>query len=99
MSGSRDINLLILFHNRSPFADVVQAILWGALYVDLGAINSFEHAISFSIGALKTCGGSGIFPGRPWIMLSEIRAVYGIIAFGLTTAFLFTLAACIFPKM
>lgn len=77
----------------------VQAILWGGLYVHLGAINGFEHAISFSIGAFTTYGGSGIVLGRPWVLLSEIQAVNGVIAFGLTTAFLFTLGDRIFPKL
>ena len=76
----------------------IQAILWGALYVHLGAINGFDHAISFSIGAFTTYCGSGIILGRPWVLLSEIQAVNGVIAFGLTTAFLFTLGARIFPK-
>lgn len=77
---------------------VVQAFLWGMLYVHLGAINGFEHAISFSIGAFTTYGGSGIVLGRPWVLLSEIQAVNGVIAFGLTTAFLFTLGNRMFPK-
>ena len=82
----------------AAFLFVIQAFLWGILYVHLGAINGFEHAISFSIGAFTTYGGSGIVLGRPWVLLSEIQAVNGVIAFGLTTAFLFTLANRIFPK-
>lgn len=76
----------------------MQAILWGGLYVHLGAITDYEHAISFSIGAFTTYGGSGIVLDRRWVLLSEIQAVNGVIAFGLTTAFLFTLGLRMFPK-
>ena len=77
---------------------LIQAILWGGLYMHLGALNDFEHAVSFSIGAFTTYGGSGIVLGRPWILLSEIQAVNGVIAFGLTTAFLYRLGSQMFPK-
>lgn len=78
---------------------LIQAILWGGLYVHLGAISDFEHAISFSIGAFTTYGGSGLVLGRPWVLLSEIQAVNGVIAFGLTTAFLYGLGSRMFPNV
>ena len=70
----------------------IQALLWSALYLHFNAIPSVEHAISFSIGVFTTYGNSGVVLGRPWVLLSEIQAVNGVMAFGITTAFLFTLA-------
>ncbi len=77
---------------------LVQALLWSGLYLHLGALNSFEHAISFSLGVFTTYGNSGIILGRPWVLLSEIQAVNGVMAFGITTAFLFALAKRLQPK-
>jgi hypothetical protein len=70
----------------------IQALLWSGLYLHFGALNSIEHAVSFSLGVFTTYGNSGIVLGRPWVLLSEIQAVNGVMAFGITTAFLFTLA-------
>ena len=76
----------------------VQALLWSGLYLHFGAINSIEYALSFSIGVFTTYGNSGVILGRPWVLLSEIQAVNGVMAFGITTAFLFNLAKRLQPR-
>ena len=76
----------------------VQALLWSGLYLHFGAINSIEYALSFSIGVFTTYGNSGVVLGRPWVLLSEIQAVNGVMAFGITTAFLFNLARRLQPR-
>ncbi len=76
----------------------IQALLWSGLYLHFGALNSVEHAISFSIGVFTTYGNSGIVLGRPWVLLSEVQAVNGVMAFGITTAFLFNLAKRLQPR-
>lgn len=87
--------LLVLASSAMFF---IQALLWSGLYFHLGAISSVEHAISFSIGVFTTYGNSGIVLGRPWVLLSEIQAVNGVMAFGITTAFLFDFAKRLQPK-
>ena len=76
----------------------VQALLWSGLYLHFGAINRIEYALSFSIGVFTTYGNSGVVLGRPWVLLSEIQAVNGVMAFGITTAFLFNLAKRLQPR-
>ena len=76
----------------------VQALLWSGLYLHFDAINSIEYALSFSIGVFTTYGNSGVVLGRPWVLLSEIQAVNGVMAFGITTAFLFNLAKRLQPR-
>lgn len=76
----------------------IQALLWSYLYLHFAALSSVEHAISFSLGVFTTYGNSGIVLGRPWVLLSEIQAVNGVMAFGITTAFLFNLAKRLQPK-
>jgi hypothetical protein len=82
----------------ATFLFFIQAFLWSGLYLHFGALNSIEHAVSFSLGVFTTYGNSGIFLGRPWVLLSEIQAVNGVMAFGITTAFLFTLAKRLQPR-
>ena len=76
----------------------IQALVWGLFYIQLHAINDIERAISFSIGTFTTYGNSGFVLDNSWILLSEIQAINGVMAFGITTAFLFNLSKRLQPK-
>jgi hypothetical protein len=70
----------------------LQAVIWAFGYLYLNALPDFHAAICFSIGALTTYASSGyVIPGN-FVLLSETQAMNGVLAFGLSTAFLFTLA-------
>jgi MFS family permease len=70
----------------------IQALIWSGVYLHVGAAPDFYTAVCFSIGAFTTYASSGYIMARDFILLSEIQAMNGVMAFGLTTAFLFSLA-------
>jgi hypothetical protein len=70
----------------------LQAVIWACAYLSLNVMPDFHAAISFSIGAFTTYSSSGYVIPSAFVLLSETQAMNGVMAFGLTTAFLFTLA-------
>jgi len=48
-------------------------------------------AVLFSLGAMTTYGGSGTDLPDHWHLMGALEALNGIILFGLTTAFLFSM--------
>jgi hypothetical protein len=76
----------------------IQAVIWAYGYLYLGAMPDFHAAISFSLGAFTTYSTSGYTIPSDFVLLSETQAMNGVMAFGLTTAFLFTLALRLHPQ-
>lgn len=70
----------------------IQSAAWSLLYIYAGAISDFETALLFSLGAFTTYGSSGFVIGKHFVLLSQIEAMNGVMAFGITGAFLFALA-------
>ncbi|WP_412526569.1 ion channel [Burkholderia lata] len=67
----------------------LEAIAWGATFVQVGAIGSFGDALFFSIDTMSTRGASGIVPAANWRMLGAIESSCGVLLFGMSTAFIF----------
>ncbi|WP_071334065.1 ion channel [Burkholderia contaminans] len=67
----------------------LEAIAWGATFVQVGAIGSFSDALFFSIDTMSTRGASGIVPAANWRMLGAIESSCGVLLFGMSTAFIF----------
>ncbi|MBN3798263.1 ion channel [Burkholderia sp. Ac-20392] len=67
----------------------LEAIAWGATFVQVGAIGSFSDALFFSIDTMSTRGASGIVPAANWRMLGAIEASCGVLLFGMSTEFIF----------
>ena len=67
----------------------LEATLWALAYVWLGAFDSLESAMLYSLDSLTTRGESGLELHRQWRLLGALEAVNGVLAFGLSTAFLF----------
>ncbi|MBN3825646.1 two pore domain potassium channel family protein [Burkholderia sp. Ac-20384] len=67
----------------------LEAIVWGATFVQVGAIGSFSDALFFSIDTMSTRGASGIVPAANWRMLGAIESSCGVLLFGMSTAFIF----------
>ena len=76
----------------------LQACVWALFYLQLKAFPDFFMAITYSLGAFTTFGSSTIEINSDFILLSQTQAMNGIMAFGLTTAFLFLLVLRIDPK-
>jgi hypothetical protein len=75
-------------------ATILHAIeggLWAAAYWLLGALPDFRSSVLFSLGAMTTYGGSSLNLKNHWLLMGALEALNGIILFGLTTAFLFSM--------
>jgi len=82
--------LTILFH-------ALESTTWGAAYVLLGALNDKKTAMLYSLGAMTTYGHANIHLNPPWELLGAMEALQGMLLFGLTTAFLFSIFHVVSP--
>lgn len=73
--------VLIMF-----LASVVEAGLWAATYLVVGAISGLEKALYFSTVTYTTLGYGDVVMEENWRLLSSLEAANGIIMFGWTTA-------------
>ena len=73
--------VLIMF-----LATLLEASLWAATYVGLGAISEFEEALYFSTVTYTTLGFGDVVLNEQWRLLSAFEAANGVIIFGWTTA-------------
>ena len=62
--------------------------IWAAAYVGVGAFESLEPALYFSVVAFTTLGFGDITLPVEWRLLSGVSAANGLLLFGLSTAFL-----------
>ena len=70
---------------------VVEAWVRSGAHWLLGALPNVRLAVLFSLGAMTTYGGSGTDLPDHWHLMGALEALNGIILFGLTTAFLFSM--------
>jgi hypothetical protein len=68
----------------------IEATLWAAVYLWLGALGSPESAILYSLDSMATRGASGLKLQPHWQMLGALEAADGMLLFGISTAFIFT---------
>ena len=68
----------------------IEAVLWAAAYLWLGALDSPAAAILYSVDAMATRGASGVTLQPRWQMLGALEAADGMLLFGISTAFIFT---------
>ena len=73
--------LLVMF-----LATTLEVVVWAYAYLSLGAIESFEDAVYFSMVTFTTVGYGDIVLHESWRLLSAFEAANGIIMFGWTTA-------------
>ena len=66
----------------------VSAALWAGVYLVIGAFNSLEPALYFSIVTFSTLGYGDIVLEPQWHILGSLTAVNGLIIVGLNTAVL-----------
>lgn len=84
--------------NRSPALHVGEAVLWlfvislievalwASVYLLLGAIESVEEALYFSMVTFTTLGYGDVLLDEEWRLLASFEAANGIIIFGWSTA-------------
>jgi len=68
----------------------IEAALWAAAYLWLGALGSPETAILYSVDSMATRGASEIMLQPRWQMMGALEAADGMLLFGISTAFIFT---------
>lgn len=69
-----------------------EAGAWAVAYLQLGALPDLRQAMLYSLSAMTTYGHANIFLEPHWQMLGALEALNGMLLFGLTTAFLFSVA-------
>jgi hypothetical protein len=68
----------------------IEAGVWAAAYVWLGAIASPADAILYSVDSMSTRGASGLTLEAHWRMMGALEAVDGMLLFGISTAYIFS---------
>ena len=67
----------------------IEATIWAAAYVWLGALNSPKDAILYSLDSMTTRGASGLLLEPHWQMMGALEAADGMLLFGISTAYIF----------
>jgi hypothetical protein len=68
----------------------IEAAFWAAAYLFLGALDSPESAILYSLDSMATRGASGFVLQPHWQLMGALEAADGMLSFGISTAFIFT---------
>jgi hypothetical protein len=77
----------------------IEAGVWAVAYLWLGALNSPEDAILFSVDSMTTRGASGLMLQRHWRMMGALEAADGMLLFGISTAFMFAVLQAYWPML
>lgn len=67
-----------------------EAAIWAAAYWRLGAFDTIGTAILYSVDTMATRGASGSMLPPHWQMMGALEATDGMLLFGISTAFIFT---------
>jgi hypothetical protein len=77
----------------------IEAALWAAAYLWLGALGSPETAILYSVDSMATRGASGIMLQPHWQMMGALEAADGMVLFGISTGFIFTVMQLYYQRL
>ena len=69
----------------------VEAALWAATFLFLGALPNARTAMLYSLNAITAFGHVNLYLEDRWQLMGSLEALNGWILFGLSTAFLFGL--------
>jgi hypothetical protein len=78
---------------------VVEAAIWAAAYWWIGAFGSAIEALLYSVDSISTRGASGLMLGSQWRMMGALEATDGMLLFGISTAYIFTIMQDYWPLM
>lgn len=81
----------------ATFLHGVEAAIWAGAYRLLGALPEIKSAMLYSLSAMTTYGHENLHLAPHWQMMGALEALNGLILFGLTTAFLFTVMQRAWP--
>lgn len=77
----------------------IEVALWAAVYLWLGALASPDTAILYSLDSMATRGVSGSMLQPRWQMLGALEAADGMLLFGISTAFIFTVMQLYYQRL
>lgn len=77
----------------------IEAVLWAMAYWCLGALDTLGAAIVYSIDSMATRGASGVTLQPHWQMMGALEAADGMLLFGISTAFIFTVMQFYFQHL
>jgi hypothetical protein len=77
----------------------IEATIWAAAYRWVGAVNSATEALLYSVDSISTRGASGLMLENHWRMMGALEATDGMLLFGISTAYIFTLMQDYWPLM
>ena len=80
------------------FLHAFEGALWALAYLLLGALPDAPTAMLYSLEAMTTYGHANILLEPHWQMMGALEALNGMILFGLTTAFLFSILQSVSPR-
>jgi hypothetical protein len=75
----------------------VEGAIWASAYRLLGALPEIKSAMLYSLSAMTSYGHEALYLAPHWQMMGALEALNGLILFGLTTAFLFTVMQRAWP--
>ncbi len=77
----------------------IEAAIWAAAYLWLGALDSPQDAILYSIDSMTTRGASGLMLQPHWRMMGALEAAGGMLLFGISTAYIFAVMQAYWPML
>ena len=63
----------------------IEAAIWAAAYLWLGALDTPKDAILYSLDSMTTRGASGLTLERHWLTMGALEAADGMLLFGIST--------------
>src|SRR5262245_40496569 len=77
----------------------IEAAMWAAAYLGLGALDTAAEAMLFSVDSMSTRGASGLVLHRHWQIMGALEAVAGMLMFGISTAYIFAVMQLYWPLL
>ena len=77
----------------------IEAAIWAAAYVWLGALDSPKDAILYSVDSMTTRGSSGLTLQQHWRMMGALESANGMLLFGISTAYIFAVMQIYWPML
>jgi hypothetical protein len=66
----------------------LEAMVWAAAYLLLGALGTLSDAMLYSMDSMTTRGSPGLSLAHQWKLMGALESVNGVLLFGISTAFL-----------
>src|SRR5262245_54257137 len=77
----------------------VEAVIWAGAYLWLGALDSPEAAILFSVDSMATRGAAAVTLQPHWQLMGALEAADGMLLFGISTAAIFAVMQFYFQNL